>query len=141
MRLIFAKSWSLGFILFITSIRWYKLLSKQRKNRKYYRKCSNNFAVDCNFNAFADHNGNWFKNLHLLRFKNLLSYFLSTCVTLNDSLLFWILLNKTDLLFLKILPRYSRQQNHSSICNSTCDFSWFDCQFLSSHACYKQYEA
>ena len=36
---------------------------------------------------------------------------------------------------------YSRQQSYSSTCDNTCDFLWFDCQFLSSHACYKQYKA
>ena len=28
-------------------MRWWKLAIKSEKNRKYYRKCSNNFAADC----------------------------------------------------------------------------------------------
>ena len=40
-------SWSLGFILFMTSMGWQILAIKPEKNRKYYRKCSNNFAADC----------------------------------------------------------------------------------------------
>ena len=40
-----------------------------------------------------------------------------------------------------LLIWYSRQQNYSSICDVLAIFLWFDCQFLSFHACYKQYEA
>ena len=36
---------------------------------------------------------------------------------------------------------YSRQQNCSSFCDNTYDFSLVDCQFLLSHAYYKQYKA
>ena len=37
----------MGFALFLTIMRWYKLTIKPEKNFKYYCKCSNNFAADC----------------------------------------------------------------------------------------------
>ena len=36
---------------------------------------------------------------------------------------------------------YSRQQNYSSTCDSTCNFSLVWLSILTSHACYKQYKA
>ena len=42
----FVITWFLCFILFITRIKYQKLTTKPEKNRKYYRKCSNNFAAD-----------------------------------------------------------------------------------------------
>ena len=37
---------------------------------------------------------------------------------------------------------YSWQENYSSTCdNNTSDLTWFDCQFLLSHAYYKQHKA
>ena len=44
---MFVKSGPLSFTLFITNMRCYKLTIKQKKNRKYYSKSSNNFAADC----------------------------------------------------------------------------------------------
>ena len=35
---------SLNFIMFIRSMRWWKLATKPEKNRKYYRKCSKFFC-------------------------------------------------------------------------------------------------
>ena len=36
-----------GFVLFVRSMKHSKLAIKPEKNRKHYRKCSNNFAADC----------------------------------------------------------------------------------------------
>ena len=46
------KSWSLCFILFITSMRWKQLAIKPEKNRKYHHKCSNNFAAYSKFHYY-----------------------------------------------------------------------------------------
>ena len=37
--------------------------------------------------------------------------------------------------------KYSRQQNYSSTCDNTCDFSLVCLPILSSHAYYEQYKA
>ena len=46
MKYFFIKSLFLGLILYITSMIWLQMAMNPPKNRKYYRKWSNNFAPD-----------------------------------------------------------------------------------------------
>ena len=67
MKLMYLKSWSLGFILFIISMILYKLLNKPEKYRKYYRNCSKIFLPTLFYALSNEHLSDRFLWLQLVK--------------------------------------------------------------------------